>query len=109
MGYFEVGHMVQGLGWEQYSYPVTLERLLAGNSTTMLMESNAAKPLAAPQAPSGPTLYNKTGSTNGFSSYIAFVPAKKIGVVMLANRNYPNPARIKAGHAILEQLAAIRK
>lgn len=109
VGYFEVGHMVQGLGWEQYSYPATLERLLAGNSTTMLMESNAAKQLAAPQAPSGPTLYNKTGSTNGFGNYIAFVPAKKIGIVMLANRNYPNPARIKAGHAILEQLASIAK
>jgi beta-lactamase class C len=51
-------------------------------------------------------LFNKTGSTNGFAAYAAFVPAKKIGIVMLANRNIPIPARITAAHAVLEQLAA---
>jgi beta-lactamase class C len=105
LGFFRVGEMVQGLGWEQYPYPITLERLLAGNSLTMIMESNAATQLIPPQAPSGPTLFNKTGSTNGFGAYVAFVQTKKIGVVMLANRNYPIPARIKTAFAILEQLA----
>ncbi|HEY5007991.1 MAG TPA: class C beta-lactamase, partial [Caulobacteraceae bacterium] len=28
VGYFDMGAMVQGLGWEQYPYPVTLDRLL---------------------------------------------------------------------------------
>jgi beta-lactamase class C len=105
LGFIKTGDMVQGLGWEQYSYPVTLERLLAGNSDTMIRQSNAARPLTPPQVPSGPTLFNKTGSTNGFGAYVAFVPEKKIGIVMLANRNFPIPARIKAAHAILEQLA----
>jgi beta-lactamase class C len=105
LGFFEVGEMVQGLGWEQYPYPITLERLLAGNSRAMIMESNAATPLTPPRAPSGPTLFNKTGSTNGFGAYVAFVPEEKIGIVMLANRNFPIPARIRAAHAILEQLA----
>jgi beta-lactamase class C len=104
-GFFKAGDMVQGLGWEQYPYPITLERLLAGNSLPMTMESNATTQLTAPQAPPGPTLFNKTGSTNGFGAYVAFVPAKKIGIVMLANRNFPIPARIQAAHAILEQLA----
>jgi beta-lactamase class C len=106
LGFFEVGEMVQGLGWEQYPYPVTLERLLAGNSTNIIMESNPAKKLTPPRVPSGRTLFNKTGSTGGFGAYVAFVPEKKIGIVMLANKNYPIPARIKAAHAILEQLAA---
>lgn len=108
VGFFEVGEMVQGLGWEQYPYPITLERLLAGNSMTVIMESNAATRLTPPRAPSGPTLFNKTGSTSGFGAYVAFVPEKKVGIVMLANRNYPIPARIKAAHAILEQLAGPR-
>jgi beta-lactamase class C len=106
VGYFSVGGMVQGLGWEQYPYPVPLERLLAGNSRTMALEANAATALAPPRAAQGATLYNKTGSTNGFGGYVAFVPEKRIGIVMLANRNFPIPERIKAAHAILETLAA---
>jgi beta-lactamase class C len=107
VGYFEIGEMVQGLGWEQYPYPITLDRLLAGNSSTMAMEANVATRIAAPQAPSEPTLFNKTGSTNGFGAYVAFVPAEKIGIVMLANRNVPIPARITAAHAVLEQLSPL--
>jgi beta-lactamase class C len=106
IGYFRIGEMVQGLGWEQYPYPIALERLLAGNSTGMVMEANAATQLTPPQTPSGPTLFNKTGSTNGFGAYVAFVPEEKIGVVMLANKNFPTPARITAAHAVLEVLAA---
>ncbi|MFZ6749945.1 class C beta-lactamase [Undibacterium sp. Ren11W] len=105
VGYFKVGTMVQGLGWEQYPYPVTLEHLLAGNSESMLFDANPAQKISAPQAPVAATLFNKTGSTNGFGGYVAFVPEQKIGIVMLANKNYPIPARIKAGYAILEQLA----
>jgi beta-lactamase class C len=107
LGFFEVATMVQGLGWEQYPYPVTLERLLAGNSDAIIRESHPAKQLTPPQVRSEPTLFNKTGSTNGFGAYVAFVPEKKIGIVMLANKNYPIPARIKVAHAILEQLTPI--
>jgi beta-lactamase class C len=108
VGYFRVGEMVQGLGWEQYPYPISLERLLAGNSRTIIMEANPATQLALAlaQAPAGPALFNKTGSTGGFGAYVAFVPERRIGIVMLANRNYPIPARVTAAHAILEQLAA---
>ncbi len=106
VGYFKVGEMVQGLGWEQYPYPVPLERLLAGNSATMSMKPNVATALAPPQVPTEPTLFNKTGSTAGFGAYVAFVPAKQIGVVILANKNIPIPARIAAARAMLEQLAA---
>lgn len=105
VGYFKVGPMVQGLGWEQYPYPVPLERLLAGNSDSMVFGPNAATALKPPRAPTGATLFNKTGSTRGFGAYAAFVPAKRIGVVILSNRNMPTPARIAAAHAILEAIA----
>ena len=107
VGYFDTGKMIQGLGWEQYPYPVSLERLLDGNARTMAMDTKPATALVPPKRPDGATLYNKTGSTNGFGGYVAFVPEKKIGVVMLANRNFPNAERIKAVHAILKTLAAL--
>jgi beta-lactamase class C len=107
IGYFKIGEMVQGLGWEQYPYPIALDRLLAGNSARMSMEANAATLLSPPQTPSAsPTLFNKTGSTTGFSAYVAFVPQRKIGIVMLANKSFPIPARITAAHAVLEQLSS---
>jgi beta-lactamase class C len=106
VGYFRTGEMVQGLGWEQYPYPTTLKQLLAGNSEEIVMKPNPTAQLAPPLVASQPTLFNKTGSTNGFGAYAVFVPAKKIGLVMLANRNFPVPARLAAAHAVLEQLAA---
>jgi beta-lactamase class C len=109
IGYFKIAEMVQGLGWEQYPYPISLKRLLAGNSETMIFDANAAQRITPPSAPTGLTLFNKTGSTGGFGSYVAFVPEKKIGIVILANKNFPIPARIKAAHAILEQLALTAK
>lgn len=109
IGFFQVGEMVQGLGWEQYRGPITLQRLLAGNSDTMINETNPAKKLTPTQAAPRGTLFNKTGSTRGFGSYVAFMPEQKIGIVMLANKNYPIPARVKAAHAILEQLAPIMR
>ncbi|MEZ0049226.1 beta-lactamase class C [Mycobacterium sp. MAA66] len=100
-GYFAVGDMVQGLGWEQYPYPVTLDQLLAGNSTSMALQPHPVRPAGSP---SGPTLFNKTGSTDGFGAYAVFVPAKKIGVVLLANKNFPIPARVSAAYAVLQAL-----
>ena len=109
VGYFKTGDMVQGLGWEQYAYPLSLPRLQAGNTPAGTMEADAATKLTPPRAPSGATLFNKTGATNGFSNYAAVVPAQRRGVVMLANRNFPIPARLKAAHAILQQLAPLAK
>lgn len=103
-GYYRVDGMTQGLGWELYPYPVTLDRLLAGNSTPMAMEAHEVSWLNPPQPPQDSGLLNKTGSTNGFGSYVAFVPARRIGIVMLANKNYPNAERVKAAHAILSAL-----
>lgn len=37
-GYFKVGDMTQGLGWEMYTYPINLERLLAGNSSQVSLK-----------------------------------------------------------------------
>ncbi len=103
-GYFKAGDMTQGLGWEMYTYPINLDRLLAGNSSQMSLKVNEVTRLALPVSPQQNVLINKTGSTNGFGAYVAFVPVKGIGIVMMANKNYPIPVRVKTAYQILMAL-----
>ncbi len=104
VGYYRSGPLVQGLGWEQYPYPTSREWLLGGNAAEMLLAPQAAERLTETSR-AGPRLFDKTGSTGGFGAYVVFVPSARIGLVMLANRNYPIPARIEAAWSILEALA----
>lgn len=103
-GYYRVGEMTQGLGWERYPYPISLERLQAGNSPAMALEAQPATRLEPTQYQPEHSLFNKTGSTGGFGAYAVFVPSQNLGLVMLANKNYPNAARIEAAYAILSAL-----
>ncbi|MFJ2487122.1 class C beta-lactamase [Pseudomonas sp. NPDC087639] len=104
-GYYTVGDMTQGLGWEMYRYPTSLDRLLAGNSTPMAMEAHKVQWLTPPQPQPDDVLLNKTGSTGGFGTYVAFVPSKDIGIVIMANKNYPIAERVKIAHTILSAVA----
>jgi beta-lactamase class C len=104
VGYYRIGSTVQGLGWEQYPMPVSLDTLQEGNSNKMSREVNPVVLLTPPKPASDSTWYNKTGATSGFGAYVAFVPAKKIGIVILANKNYPIAERVKAAYTILNAL-----
>jgi len=104
-GYFRIGDMTQGLGWEMYAYPTELDRLLAGNSSKTILNANQVTRLVPPMPPRQDVLINKTGSTNGFGAYAAFVPKRRLGIVILANRNFPIKDRVTAAYAILASLA----
>ncbi|ANY87341.1 MULTISPECIES: class C beta-lactamase [Pseudomonas] len=103
-GYFKVGQMTQGLGWERYPYPVVLNTLLKGNSSEVALKPQATLRLKPALPPEPAAWYNKTGATAGFGAYYAFIPAKGLGIVLLANRNYPNEARVRAAYQILSAL-----
>ena len=104
IGYFKAGEITQDLIWEQYPNTSTLERLLAGNSVQMIYQAVPAIKLIPPLQPPADVLINKTGSTNGFGAYALYNPVKKLGIVMLANKNYPNDQRVTAAYQILTQL-----
>ncbi len=103
-GYFKAGEITQDLIWEQYPYPVELKTLLAGNSDAMAYQATKATAINPPLQPQANALINKTGSTNGFATYVAFVPARRLGIVMLANKNYPIAQRVTAAYQILTRL-----
>ncbi|MFK0310799.1 class C beta-lactamase [Pseudomonas sp. NPDC090233] len=103
-GYFQVGAMTQGLGWERYPYPVALDTLVDGNSPRLIREPQATQRLAPALPALRAAWYNKTGSTNGFGAYAVFIPAAGKAIVLLANRNYPNEERVRAAYRILSSI-----
>jgi beta-lactamase class C len=75
----------------------------------MTFQGNPARQLTSSLSASRPTLFDKTGCTNGFAAYVAFVPSEHIGVGMLANKNCQITARIRAAYAIVSELGAERQ
>ena len=108
-GYYRIqtGGLTQDLIWEEYHYPVRLDDLLAGNSDAVASKPNPVSAITPPLPPQDNVLIDKTGSTNGFASYVAFVPGQKIGIVILANKNYPSAARVTAAYNMLTHLAPL--
>ncbi|HYL26265.1 MAG TPA: class C beta-lactamase [Candidatus Nitrosotalea sp.] len=105
-GYFQAGPMTQDLIWEQYPYPVALATLRKGNSPEMILTATPVSRLKPPLPPRADVWINKTGSTNGFGAYVAFVPSKRVGIVILANRNYSIKDRVTAAYEIADALTA---
>lgn len=106
-GYYRANGMTQGLGWEIYPRPITETALIAGNSDAMASQPQPIEWLDTPSPPDPTALFNKTGSTNGFGSYVAYIPQKQLAVILLANKNYPNSARVDAAYRILDSVGHV--
>ncbi|MGQ8775185.1 class C beta-lactamase [Serratia sp. NA_112.1] len=103
-GYYRAGVFTQDLMWESYAYPVALPKLTEGNNAGMIMNGTPATVITPPQQEQSAAWYNKTGSTGGFSTYAVFIPSKKIAVVMLANKWFPNDDRVAATYQLVQAL-----
>lgn len=98
LGVYSVGAMTQGLGWEMYAYPPDMDAMMAQSSKLVF----DPQPVTAPSVQQPDMFLHKTGSTNGFGAYAALVPSKGLGLVILANKNYPNSVRMSTAAHIFE-------
>jgi beta-lactamase class C len=105
-GYFKAAVLTQDLAWEQYPYPVTPATLLEGNGAALRSNAAPVTAITPPQQPRKDVWINKTGSTNGFGAYVAFVPQKRLGIVILANKSFPIDERVTAAYEILSSFSA---
>ena len=102
--YWRVGAMYQGLGWEMLNWPVDAKTVVGGSDNKVALAPLPVAEVNPPAPPVKASWVHKTGSTGGFGSYVAFIPEKQLGIVMLANKSYPNPARVEAAYRILSAL-----
>jgi beta-lactamase class C len=103
-GQFKTATFTQDLIWEQYAWPVDLETIIVGNSNDVIMKPQKADRIEPPLAPQTNVILNKTGSTNGFGGYVVVLPGENLGIVVLANRSYPNEARVRATYTLIKSL-----
>ncbi|MBJ9953535.1 beta-lactamase [Acinetobacter baumannii] len=104
VGYFKMGEMTQALGWETFNDPASLDTLLESNSDRVVLQSN---PVEKTLVQSGARVFHKTGSTNGFGTYLVYIPSEKFGLVMLMNKRIANAERIRAAYDVLNTLKQI--
>lgn len=81
----------------------------SGNGYDFILHPQPVEKLNPALAPQQSVILNKTGSTNGFGGYLAMLPGENLGVVVLANRNFPIQARVKATYSLIEALLADRE
>jgi len=102
--YWRIGSMYQGLGWEMHNWPVDAKTVVNGSDNKVALSPQTATAIEPPAPVVKASWVHKTGSTGGFGTYVAFIPEQQLGIVMMANKSYPNPERVKAGYKILAAL-----
>lgn len=104
-GYYHTeAAFTQAMMWEYYPLPVTTQQLVDGNSGARIMKGMKATLISPPQAAPQQAWYNKTGSTNGFSTYAVFIPSQRVALIMLANKWFPNDDRVVAAEKIISNI-----
>jgi len=103
-GQYKTAFFTQGMIWEMYPWPAQVQTMLSGNGYDFIMKPQPVEKINLRSTQEKDVILNKTGSTNGFGGYIAIVSSQKIGVVVLANRNFPNDARVKATLSLINAL-----
>ena len=106
-GQSKTAYFVQAMIWEQYPWPVGLAQMEKGNGRDFVLKAQPVEPINPPLPPQQDVILSKTGSTYGFGAYVALLPGEDLGVVVLANRYYPNEARIRATYEFIQDLLAL--
>ncbi|HVE44665.1 MAG TPA: serine hydrolase [Gammaproteobacteria bacterium] len=98
VAYVQLPNSMQGLGWhihEMHAFSAITHHL-ESNTDSVPVQSISDKPTY-----NGDNLFDQYGYTAGFTSYIAVLPNKQSGVVILTNKTLNNQRVIQVGREIL--------
>lgn len=105
--YVEVGDTELGLGWQIHEISSNKVKALLKDSNALGLETVPVAAVYPEPTFDGNTLIDKTGTTDGFRAYIAVIPAKKTGIVILTNRRVSGNDIVTAARSILFKLNGI--
>lgn len=106
--YAKMGNKFQGLGWQVNPIISNDVRELLKVSDTLDKGPITIDEIYDRGTYDGDALIDKTGTTSGFRAYIAVIPNKKSGIVILANKNVPNSAIVLPAREMLFKLTKLK-
>jgi len=101
---YDIGIFEQAMIWEKYAYPIDPEALRAGNASKVILNAVPVMAVDPEDSDGRPFVLSKTGSTGGFGACVLVIPHEDLALVLLANKNYPNGARVEALSRIAMQI-----
>ncbi|WP_310619263.1 serine hydrolase [Flexibacterium corallicola] len=103
-GQTKTDYFTQAMVWERYPWPAPRAALEVASTFKYAGNPHPVGRLEKPETSKEAVFIHKTGSTRGFGAYIAMVPSERLGIVVLANKIYPNGERVKAALALTEEV-----
>ncbi len=77
---------------------------MVGNGDAMVLKPTPVTRLRPPQTPPADSLVTKTGATNGFGAYVAFILAARSGLCCWRTENNPTAVRLALAKQIFAAL-----
>ena len=99
--YIRLPHELHGLGWQIHPLNQNTVSDLLNAPVKMDFGPTLVREEFKEPFYDGSALMDKTGATGGFRAYIAVIPNRKSGIVILANKNISNAEIVNAGRQIL--------
>ena len=106
-GHVKIADKMQGFGWQMQSVSTASEASVLLKNVPSILDPLPVIEIYSKPVFKGDMLIEKTGRTDGFSSYIALIPNKKTGIVILMNKQVKDRDIVILAREMLFKLANI--
>lgn len=102
---FETPYGAQALGWEVRPLSAIAPTGLIRGFSAVTIRSSLVRP-APPLSPNVVYMFDKTGTVAGYRAYIAAVPARQSGIVIMVNRATSRNKLVEAARRVIVPIAS---
>lgn len=102
---YQTPYGAQALGWEVHRLSDIAPTGFIRGFSAVTIRTSTVRP-AAPLSPDEVYLFDKTGTVAGYRAYIAAVPARQTGIVILVNRATSRNQLVQAARKVIVPIAS---